>query len=174
MILFIVQIGVFELILVLLFSWAAFVDQKKKKKNPHLVLSLFINAITHHIVCQPYVINSILCVFSLSGCPRAKKSGIKTPTKDNQEDSELLKFVLLRTPLMSALSQTDGKPKTFTEREKEEERESEREREKEREEGPCKSCMQRSWPAPELPQSFPHWQEKKALTPDTDFENSSW
>ncbi|GAA6223691.1 myelin transcription factor 1-like, partial [Lates japonicus] len=28
---------------------------------------------------------------SLSGCPRAKKSGIKTPTKDNQEDSELLK-----------------------------------------------------------------------------------
>ncbi|XP_057677601.1 myelin transcription factor 1-like isoform X5 [Corythoichthys intestinalis] len=27
---------------------------------------------------------------SLSGCPRAKKSGIKTPTKDNQEDSELL------------------------------------------------------------------------------------
>ncbi|AWP09095.1 putative myelin transcription factor 1-like [Scophthalmus maximus] len=28
---------------------------------------------------------------SISGCPRAKKSGIKTPTKDNQEDSELLK-----------------------------------------------------------------------------------
>ncbi|XP_067381736.1 myelin transcription factor 1 isoform X3 [Channa argus] len=28
---------------------------------------------------------------SLSGCPRAKKSGTKTPTKDNQEDSELLK-----------------------------------------------------------------------------------
>uniref|UniRef100_G3PIR6 Myelin transcription factor 1 domain-containing protein n=1 Tax=Gasterosteus aculeatus aculeatus TaxID=481459 RepID=G3PIR6_GASAC len=35
---------------------------------------------------------------SISGCPRAKKSGIKTPTKDNQEDSELLKFVLLRKP----------------------------------------------------------------------------
>uniref|UniRef100_A0A667X8R0 Myelin transcription factor 1b n=1 Tax=Myripristis murdjan TaxID=586833 RepID=A0A667X8R0_9TELE len=36
---------------------------------------------------------------SLSGCPRAKKSGIKTtPTKDNQEDSELLKFVPLRKP----------------------------------------------------------------------------
>ncbi|KAK2850977.1 hypothetical protein Q5P01_007253 [Channa striata] len=40
---------------------------------------------------QPYVINAILSVFSLSGCPRAKKSGTKTPTKDNQEDSELLK-----------------------------------------------------------------------------------
>lgn len=29
---------------------------------------------------------------SLSGCPRAKKSGIKiTPTKDDKEDSELLR-----------------------------------------------------------------------------------
>lgn len=29
---------------------------------------------------------------SLSGCPRAKKGGIKTtPTKDDKEDSELLK-----------------------------------------------------------------------------------
>uniref|UniRef100_A0A3Q2ZFL4 Myelin transcription factor 1 n=1 Tax=Hippocampus comes TaxID=109280 RepID=A0A3Q2ZFL4_HIPCM len=41
---------------------------------------------------------------SLSGCPRAKKSGIKTPTKDNQEDSELLKFV--KKALMSAFSKT--------------------------------------------------------------------
>ena len=49
-------------------------------------------------VFQAFVINSILSVFSLSGCPRAKKSGIKTPTKDNQEDSELLKFVPLRKP----------------------------------------------------------------------------
>lgn len=35
-----------------------------------------------------------LSVFSLSGCPRAKKGGIKTtPTKEDKEDSELLKFV---------------------------------------------------------------------------------
>uniref|UniRef100_A0A3Q2VKL1 Myelin transcription factor 1b n=1 Tax=Haplochromis burtoni TaxID=8153 RepID=A0A3Q2VKL1_HAPBU len=31
-------------------------------------------------------------LFSLSGCPRAKKSGVKsTPTKDDKEDSELLR-----------------------------------------------------------------------------------
>uniref|UniRef100_A0A4W5KF54 Myelin transcription factor 1a n=1 Tax=Hucho hucho TaxID=62062 RepID=A0A4W5KF54_9TELE len=36
---------------------------------------------------------------SLSGCPRAKKGGLKTsPTKDDKEDSELLKFVPLRKP----------------------------------------------------------------------------
>uniref|UniRef100_A0A671T4R0 Myelin transcription factor 1-like n=1 Tax=Sinocyclocheilus anshuiensis TaxID=1608454 RepID=A0A671T4R0_9TELE len=36
---------------------------------------------------------------SLSGCPRAKKGGIKTtPIKDDKEDSELLKFVLHRKP----------------------------------------------------------------------------
>lgn len=29
---------------------------------------------------------------SLSGCPRAKKGGVKmTPTKDDKEDSELIK-----------------------------------------------------------------------------------
>uniref|UniRef100_A0A672M1H7 Myelin transcription factor 1b n=1 Tax=Sinocyclocheilus grahami TaxID=75366 RepID=A0A672M1H7_SINGR len=34
----------------------------------------------------------ILSIFSLSGCPRAKKGGIKTtPIKDDKEDSELLK-----------------------------------------------------------------------------------
>uniref|UniRef100_A0A3B4DMI7 Myelin transcription factor 1 domain-containing protein n=1 Tax=Pygocentrus nattereri TaxID=42514 RepID=A0A3B4DMI7_PYGNA len=37
---------------------------------------------------------------SLSGCPRAKKGGIKTtPTKDDKEDSELLKFVPCRKAL---------------------------------------------------------------------------
>uniref|UniRef100_A0A8C2EMN5 Myelin transcription factor 1a n=1 Tax=Cyprinus carpio TaxID=7962 RepID=A0A8C2EMN5_CYPCA len=35
---------------------------------------------------------------SLSGCPRAKKGGIKTtPTKDDKEDSELLKYVFYKT-----------------------------------------------------------------------------
>ena len=63
-------------------------------------------------IFPPYVINSILSVFSLSGCPRAKKSGIKTsPTKDNQEDSELLKFVPLRKAIMPAFSTTYGKSK---------------------------------------------------------------
>lgn len=34
----------------------------------------------------------ILSVASLSGCPRAKKGGVKsTPTKDDKEDSELLR-----------------------------------------------------------------------------------
>ncbi len=62
------------------------------------MFSPFIKQSLHQTFFQPYVINSILSVFSLSGCPRAKKSGIKTPTKDNQEDSELLKFVPLRKP----------------------------------------------------------------------------
>lgn len=100
-----VQTGVLDLICFWLFSWAAFVVKKKKKKklknSSPCFVPFLMNAITQHMVCQPSVINSILCVFSLSGCPRAKKSGIKTPTKDNQEDSELLKFVLLRTPVMS-------------------------------------------------------------------------
>jgi hypothetical protein len=31
---------------------------------------------------------------SLSGCPRAKKSGLKVaPTKDDKEDPELMKYV---------------------------------------------------------------------------------
>lgn len=68
-------------------------------------------SVTWPDLLQPLVINSILSVFSLSGCPRAKKSGIKTPTKDNQEDSELLKFVPPRKPVMSAFSETDGKSK---------------------------------------------------------------
>ncbi len=34
---------------------------------------------------------------SLSGCPRAKKGGIKiTPTKDDKEDSELQKYVFTK------------------------------------------------------------------------------
>lgn len=48
---------------------------------------------------HPFFIGFILSVFSLSGCPRAKKGGLKTsPTKDDKEDSELLKFVPLRKP----------------------------------------------------------------------------
>lgn len=42
----------------------------------------------------PILMGFTLSVFSLSGCPRAKKGGIKTtPTKEDKEDSELLKFV---------------------------------------------------------------------------------
>lgn len=47
----------------------------------------------------PLIMSCVLSIFSLSGCPRAKKGGIKTtPIKDDKEDSELLKFVLHRKP----------------------------------------------------------------------------
>lgn len=41
--------------------------------------------------CNVYAL--ILLTFnSLSGCPRAKKGGVKTtPTKDDKEDSELIR-----------------------------------------------------------------------------------
>lgn len=63
-------------------------------------LAQMITYVQWSVVLGPYcflatlIMGCILSVFSLSGCPRAKKGGIKTtPTKDDKEDSELLKFV---------------------------------------------------------------------------------
>lgn len=62
-----------------------------KQKRHHHKRRLF------KVFFHPFFIGFILSVFSLSGCPRAKKGGLKTtPTKDDKEDSELLKFVPLK------------------------------------------------------------------------------
>ncbi len=66
----------------------------------------------------PLIMSCILSIFSLSGCPRAKKGGIKTtPIKDDKEDSELLKFVLHRKPKAFPPFLLYGKKKTQFRRE---------------------------------------------------------
>ncbi len=62
----------------------------------------------------PLIMSCILSIFSLSGCPRAKKGGIKTtPIKDDKEDSELLKFVLHRKSKAFPLSYCTVKKTQF-------------------------------------------------------------
>lgn len=48
---------------------------------------------------------------SLSGCPRAKKSGVKsTPTKDDKEDSELLRYSVGAHPPPSRVCRDNTSP----------------------------------------------------------------